>query len=101
MSKYKQKPVEVDARQYTGVGNNGPTLASWVTNESKTKQTGIWNEHRAYHGEGMSIQLESSFSIMEENGDFDFVPEGSWVVEIDGEFFSYTDFEFQKRFEKA
>jgi hypothetical protein len=100
MARYVQRPVVVDARQYTE--DNGPELAEWVTNNSKEKQIGLWFEQRQFDGQGVAIRLNAEFAIMDrKTGDQDFVSPGWWVLQIDDEFFTYTDMEFQKRFEKA
>jgi hypothetical protein len=100
VAKYRPVHAEVDARQYTGEGNNGPTLAAWVN--SFAGQKAMWWESRGYQDNGVSFQLEASFTLIGDEDSWDEVANpGDWIVEKDGRFKIYTDVDFKESFEKA
>lgn len=93
MAKYKQKPVIVDARQYTGGKSNGSQLASWVNSGGSTAS---WMEE----SRGMDLILPEQLYVKTDQGE-GVVNVNDWIVKIDGVFMVYPDGLFKQRFETA
>lgn len=97
MSKYIQKPVEVDARQFTSDLESGPKIVSWVK-ESKGGTTATYWRPMVQLG----LELKATITIFYEGTDTqDTMFPGDWLVKMDDEFHVYSDGAFQKRFDKV
>jgi hypothetical protein len=97
MSKYIQKPVEVDARQFTEDPENGPELATWVKEANSDTTAAYWAPKAQ-----LGLELKATITIFYEGSDTqDTMFPGDWLVQMDDEFHVYSDGAFQKRFDKV
>lgn len=95
MAKYKQTPVEVDARQYTGGERNGQTLASWV---NSLGGFAVWSNSNTYQDLTLPEELYLGKSKIHMEWS---VPVGFWLVNEEGFITIYSDEVFKTKFEKA
>jgi len=89
MTTHKQKPVEVDARQYTGGEENGRMLMEWVN--SVTPKKALYRPENRSRGlvlpELMSVVLSRETIRL---------TKGDWIVHRGNMFYSMTNAEFEQ-----
>lgn len=95
MSKYIQKPIEVDARQFTEDPENGLELAAWVKESAGMTATYWIPRHAA------NLQLHSTLGVFYADNTQDTLFPGDWLVKMEDEFHVYSDEAFHKRFDKV
>jgi hypothetical protein len=94
MVKYKTRPAEVDARQYTGGQTNGQELEAWI---NSIGGDATWSPENDFKDLTIAEELHLGQSKLHMNWN---VPIGHWLVYQDDFLSIHPDVEFQKRYMK-
>jgi hypothetical protein len=95
MSKYVQKPVEVDARQFTGGEKNGKELEAWV---NSLGGDATWSPENKIKELTLPEEFALGRSKLHMNWN---IKLGSWLVYQDNFLTIYSDEVFKTKFEKV
>lgn len=95
MAKYKTRPSEVDARQYTGGEKNGKTLEAWV---NSLGGAAAYSRENELPGIKLPEQFHLSISKMHMSWNLEI---GDWLVYHENFITIYSNTNFQAKFEKA
>ncbi|QED11669.1 hypothetical protein PP914_gp181 [Arthrobacter phage Qui] len=95
MSKYIQKPVEVDARQYVGGKENGKELETWV---NSLGGDATWSPENKIKDLTLPEEFNLGKSKLHMNWN---IKIGTWLVYKDGFITIYPDDVFKTKFDKV